>query len=555
MKTQFHSCLFALVLFPVASFGQITEAKLTATDGVPLDNFGNSVSLSSDYALIGAFNGGPSAGSAYVFHFDGSNWIEQTKFRVGDPAAGDNFGSSVSLSGDYALIGASGDDDRGSNSGSAYIFHFDGSGWVEETKLIASDGAMDDLFGGSVSLSGDYALIGANGDDDNGTNSGSAYIFHFDGSNWVEEAKLTASDGAMDDLFGGSVSLSGDHALIGARYDDDNQVSSGSAYIFHSNGSNWVEESKLTPRDGAAYEYFGNSVSLSGDYALIGAYYGRRNGVTSGTAYIFHFDGSNWVQEAKLASDDGWWDDYFGWSVSLAGDYALIGSYLDDDNGAQSGSAYVYSGFSTISMVSAEVTLSPSSGDGTFDYYLDFTNLTAGPLTVDIWTEMSGPGGRTKVGSVATDRTLEANRSYSESGTATLDGGTPVGDYVFTVKVGEYPDVVTASGSASYTKTSLGKDDISSSTGPVPTSFELFQNHPNPFNPTTTFSFTIPQSSIVNLTVYDLLGREVATLVNENLHVGSYEATFGASRLATGVYFYRLRAGNFVAMRRMIIVK
>ena len=144
------------------------------------------------------------------------------------------------------------DDDNGVDSGSAYVFRYDGSDWVEEAKLTASDGAADDYFGGSVAISGDTAVVGAVCDDDNGRNSGSAYVFRYDGSDWAEEAKLTASDGAAYDYFGCSVAVSGDTAVVGASDDDDNGLDSGSAYVFRYDGSDWTEEAKLTASDGAA---------------------------------------------------------------------------------------------------------------------------------------------------------------------------------------------------------------------------------------------------------------------------------------------------------------
>ena len=118
-----------------------------------------------------------SSGSAYIFKRDGTSWSQQQKLTASDGAAGDDFGRSVSISGDYAIIGAYGDDDKGTNSGSAYIFKWNGTGWVQQQKLTASDGAANDWFGHSVSISGDYAIIGADDDDDKGSSSGSAYIF------------------------------------------------------------------------------------------------------------------------------------------------------------------------------------------------------------------------------------------------------------------------------------------------------------------------------------------------------------------------------------------
>jgi hypothetical protein len=138
----------------------------------------------------------------------------------------------VSISGDVALVGVYADDDKGDYSGSAYVFRWNGSYWLEEQKLLASDGAAEDYFGRSVSISGDAALVGADGDDDKGSGSGSTYIFRWNGNSWVEEQKLVASDGAADDEFGRSVSISGNAALMGVWTKDDKGANSGSAYVF-----------------------------------------------------------------------------------------------------------------------------------------------------------------------------------------------------------------------------------------------------------------------------------------------------------------------------------
>jgi len=125
--------------------------------------------------------------------------LDETKLTASDGAGADEFGRSVSISGDYAIVGAYFDDDNGAQSGSAYIYHFTGTSWIEQQKLTASDGESGDYFGRSVSISGDYVLIGANSDDDNGSGSGSAYIYHFNGTSWIEQQKLTASDGESGD--------------------------------------------------------------------------------------------------------------------------------------------------------------------------------------------------------------------------------------------------------------------------------------------------------------------------------------------------------------------
>jgi MYXO-CTERM domain-containing protein len=269
-----------------------------------------------------------------VFEDSGSGWVE-TKLTASDGAAGDRFGYSVAVSGGTVVVGARLDDDNGSRSGSAYLFEDSGSGWVE-TKLTASDGGASDEFGGSVAVSGDTVVVGARLDTDNGGDSGSVYVFQDSGSGWTE-TKLTASDGAAGDEFGRSVAVSQNTVLVGAPYDD-----SGSAYIFQDSGSGWVE-TKLTASDGTAGDQFGWSVAVSEDTVAVGAPRDNENGGRSGSAYLFEDGGTGWAQQAKLTASDGAVNDEFGFSVSVSGDTVAVGARFDVDGGVDSGSAYLFS--------------------------------------------------------------------------------------------------------------------------------------------------------------------------------------------------------------------
>ena len=225
---------------------------------------------------------------------------ELAKLTACDAAAGDEFGISVSISGDVAVIGARWDDDGGPVSGSAYVYRLNRAtgDWEEEAKLTASDAAPSDEFGRSVSICNEVVVIGALFNDDGGSHSGSAYVFRFNGSGWVEEAKLTASDAAAFDWFGWSVSIRGDIAVIGARFDVDSdpRFDSGSVYVFKEPPGGWVdmtETAKLTASDAGSFDNFGFSVSISGDMAVMGAWHdddvcpGDPPNCNSGSAYVF----------------------------------------------------------------------------------------------------------------------------------------------------------------------------------------------------------------------------------------------------------------------------
>ncbi len=319
----------------------VEVAKLLADDGAVLDAFGWSVSFSDDTAVIGAWtdDNGSNSGSAYVFTRSGGVWTQQAKLVPGDGEARDYFGTAVAISDDTALIGARGDDDNGSKSGSAYVFTRSGGVWTQQAKLMPGDGAKNDAFGFCVSISGDTAVIGANEDDDNGNASGSAYVFTRSGGVWAEQAKLLPADGAELDLFGWSASISGGTVVIGMIGHDDNP---GAAYVFTQNKGVWTQQTKFLPADGAVGDYFGFSVSVHGDTAVIGAKFDDDNGSDSGSAYVFTRSEDIWTQQAKLLPIDGAADDKFGVSVSISGDRVVAGAYLDDDSDTDSGSVYVF---------------------------------------------------------------------------------------------------------------------------------------------------------------------------------------------------------------------
>ncbi len=330
--------LMSLLIFPAYAINE--DYKITASDGAMFDNFGRSVAVSSDRIVVGHpydHDRGSYSGSIYIYDWDGSQWNE-TKIKASDAAASDRFGQSVSVSGDRIVVGSYKDDDNGTDSGSIYIYDWDGSQW-NETKITASGGAASDWFGESVSVSGDRIVVGSYWDDDNGYSSGSAYIYDWDGSQW-NETKITASDGAASDNFGQSVSVSGDRIVIGSPFDEDNGVDGGSVYIYDWNDNQW-NETKLTASDGAASDLFGLSVSVSGDRIIAGSLGDDDNGYSSGSAYIYDWDGSQW-DETKITASDSAEGDLFGRSVSVSGDRIVVGSYSDDDNGLDSGSAYIY---------------------------------------------------------------------------------------------------------------------------------------------------------------------------------------------------------------------
>ena len=220
-----------------ATFNEIK--KLLASDAEDFDWFGGSVAVSGDTAVVGTLvPGGGGAGAAYVFQRNEGgtdNWGELMKLTASDAQVNDKFGTRVAVSGDTAVVGAFGEDAGGSSAGAAYVFQRNEGGadnWGEVTKLTASDAQAEDWFGSSVTISGDTAVVGARYEDAGGTDAGAAYVFQRDqggADNWGEVKKLTASDAQTFDWFGYSVAVSGDTAVVGAFGEDAGGSGAGAA--------------------------------------------------------------------------------------------------------------------------------------------------------------------------------------------------------------------------------------------------------------------------------------------------------------------------------------
>ena len=320
-------------------------AELVADDHAPGTGFANALAIDADRVVVGAkwdHVHEVMTGSAYVFEYGEGSWSQVAKLIADDGAEGDFFGSSVAISGDYAVVGAIYD-----GPGSAYVFERQLEGeWVQAQKLTASDGQRGDEFGKSVAVSGDVIVVGAWCDDDLGWNAGAGYVFEreTDGT-WLEVGKLLPSDGLFLAGIGRSVALDGDRALIGAPGADGEVQSSGAAYVFgRTRDGDWLELDKLAASDGQVADNFGFSLALSGNVAVIGARKDADNGTASGSAYVFvrEWDGT-WTQVGKLLPDDGEPWDYFGNSVAVSGNIGVVGMWPNDPNNPpKPGKAYIY---------------------------------------------------------------------------------------------------------------------------------------------------------------------------------------------------------------------
>jgi len=298
------------------SFGMLfSKTKILGDQG---SMTGNSVSVSGDYLVFGAPTddvNGTFSGSAYVYEYErGAGWVCVKHFVPSDGNNGDAFGTSVAISGDYAVVGAHHNAGiYGYQSGSAYMYERDDSGnWNFVSKLLASDGEAGDEFGTAVAISGDYAIVGAPAKN---LWHGAIYVFKRDASgSWSQEAKLVAGS-TMDMALGSSISISEDYVAAGVQSGTEKVL------IYKRDGTNWVLHSQM---DDLWNSYTYLRCSISGDYLIVGTPFGMNGGNPNGAAYIYKRNDTEWIMQAEFLPNSG--DDDFGQAVFISGDYAIVGS-------------------------------------------------------------------------------------------------------------------------------------------------------------------------------------------------------------------------------------
>jgi hypothetical protein len=342
----------AAIVYRASGGDWSAEQVLLPADVLGGDLFGSSIAVSGERILIGSpfhDDAGDAAGAAYVYRFNGFSWSQQAKLLASDADPGATFGDAVDLDGDLAVVGAPFDEEIAPLAGAAYVYRFNGSVWEEEAKLTASDGAALDLFGNAVAIAGSTIIVGADGDDDAGDLSGAAYVFRFNGSTWEEQAKLTAADAEAGDRFGGAVDIDDDAIVIGARREDpcpkDPQCNSGSAYVFRFDGQSWNQQDKISADPPLNSLFFGTAVTIDGDFIVVGTPGDDIDGTDAGAAFAFGYDSDtkSWIELARLTPEVGSVGASFGTVVALSGHLAIIGAEGENDT---RGAAYVFGGIS-----------------------------------------------------------------------------------------------------------------------------------------------------------------------------------------------------------------
>ena len=320
--------------------------KITAPDAEDGDEFGVSVGISGDYAIVGAWREasfGDFAGAAYIFHRTGTNsWDSGVKVVPSEISADLRYGYAVAIDGDYAVVGAA-------KSNGVYVFHRTGTNsWDSGEKLVDPENGYLDSFGTAVAIDGDYIVAGVQGRNlTPSSTAGEAYIFHRTGTNsWDGGTEIVSSDLAQGDHFGISVSISGDYAVVGASHDTHTGIYyAGSAYIFHRIGTNsWDAGTKVVDPSPESVERFGFSLALKGNYLAIGSVGSTINNLTNvGSVHVFERTGTNsWSVGPEIIASDGYKDDGFSASVSIGSNYMISAAPYEDKGGRYAGAVYFF---------------------------------------------------------------------------------------------------------------------------------------------------------------------------------------------------------------------
>ena len=589
----------------------IRTAKLLPNDAMEGDGFGYGVSINGNTVVVGSIShsaGGALSGAAYIYTKQGGKWLKLAKLIDTVSSSENEFGYSVAITDKTVVVGSRQDDRRGINTGSVYVYASltDDKGqtrWDKQSVLTADDAAIGAQFGHSVSVDKDTIIVGAHGMDDAGIDSGAAYLFTRTSDVWNQQSKISGQDIATGDLFGYSVAIDGDLAIVGAH--GANQEA-GAAFIFVRDNAVWRQQAKLEANDSTPGDAFGYSVAVHQQTVIIGAPKNDVVGTDAGAAYVFVQQEEKWIQQAKLIAADAAIGDQFGIAVTTEKDTAIIGAWLDDvtvpeiGSAPDAGSAYAFiyqrghwsqqtkfiadepgvedhfglavalndlavvvgapdrdTDNSTPERKDAPPTLSTGS-------VYSFTRMGEfwSPVISAAISEGSMPYDRFGGTLGMSDRSIIVGIHGDDS--AGKDAGAVfIFDYVdFGLEVDPEPfSVKPNSGLKISSHAKIKTSEFSHS----PRQTQLLSNYPNPFNPETWIPFQLAQPTSVVLRLYDIEGQVIRTINLGYKKVGFYTVINRAiywdgknqlgESVSSGVYFYRLTTSDYDAMKKMVILR
>ena len=511
MKTLLYTLSGILFLgalaYPRQSSAQTPlGSQLTRSTIIEDQDFGFSVDVFGDVAIVGAFRDEDGllleTGAAYVYRYDGTQWTEEQKLEASDRGILNWFGWEVALEEDIALVTARNGDTFANNGGDVTVFRYSAGMWQEETILTPSDQVISD-FGFATDIDGDLIAVGAPFHSGlvTGTTEGAVYVYRFDGANWNEEDILFGSDLSNQSQFGNAISIDGDRMLVGAfNADDSTSNQAGKLYVFDYDGTGWNETAVLQSNRSNNIANLGVSVGLDGEWAIGGAQLDSELTGGSGAVFVYRYDGQSWNFHSKLNASDGNGFYLFGISAALEGETLLVGAENWLGSGGATGKAYL------------------------FEY----------DAMSDTWVETAG---------FVPD---EADVGGKFGKSAAMQGGTMI------LGAPEYSGTEDDMGTAFI----FGEPAVATSLeeNHLPSRFAFSAPYPNPFTTRTTFTVTPEATGPVHISLFDMLGREVKSLFASSLAGGS-PASFDitSSDLPDGIYWIRVETSHSTLARSIIL--
>ncbi len=598
----------AAYVFEKVGSDWVERVKLTASDGASGFEFGRAVDIANGEVAVGAAGANNQAGALYLFSRSGDSWFQTNVVRASDADAGDKFGSALAFTGFDIIAGAPEDNNvNGTRAGAVYLYLREGAGWEEQARLLASSRLVQPAFGAAVAIDGDYAVVGAKGDAEA---PGAAYVYFRTGENWTQQTELSASDSQPGDQFGVSVAISGAYIVVGASGDDNERgTDAGAAYVFLKGSETWGEQARLIAGDGESGDAFGGRVAIDGDVIGVGAPLDNNaRGEDAGAAYVFQRDGAAWLQQAKVIAQDGIAGDFFGNGLDVQQTSLVVGA--PNAGLFQSGAVYVYEQSGAAWNQAARLSASNAESGQALGsaVALDENYIIAGSekrksdrgaayiyrRTAGVWAEteeriielpesavgdalggaVAISGVYALVGGRGVDNGRGAAYLFERNGSNWLlqtridpqdDGGRDA--FGLAVAIADGHAVVGAQNDDNGNGIAAGSAYLLSLTGQVSIvatedvfsiqdAVLLHPNYPNPFVDATTIPYEVSEPQHIIIAVYDMLGRHVATLVDEQQVPGTYQATLDGVSLASGVYFCRLMGdAGVTAVQKLVRVQ
>ncbi len=478
--------------------------------------------------------------------------VNTDEFVASSALENDHFGSEIAISGDWAVIAAERDDDNGLDAGAVFMYYFNGNQWVEHSRLLGPGGDAEDYFGYSVAISGNTVVVGSWKDYNIGPPAtlGSAYVYTYNGSSWDFNTLLTNPDGGSGE-YGVAVAVEGSTILVGAPQAYSSWGGSrGVAFMYRNYGDGWDNSIKLQPSNGALVYKFGYQVAISGSNIAIGAYGDQNNGFGSGSVFIFNIDSDQEVQKIYASNSAAY--EEFGRAMDLDGNTLIIGSR--DYAGPVGGAVFVYEYDGNQWVEGATLRdIFPSSSHA-FGY---FRIAVSGDLILvnDGYNNEMFLFSRDGSDWVYEDELVQPDPAVG----GMFGGGFAVEDGV--IMIGDQRHMHDDLKIGAVYVFDAGCSDVSAvSEGPISSFLTLHQNTPNPFNPSTVIRFTLQQSTNVELAVYDVSGQLVKSLLSDSMDSGTHGVRWNGRNdqgraVSSGIYFARITAGSHRQSVKLLLMK